>query len=232
MQKQIFDEVEQAFKDKINSYAATVKQHMDPKKYDKDIICILEKLYNVLERTNVCCSDKEKEFLLDLSMKIEKVFDGPPYTFKDICFAVIYTYYGLNLIEDSYFNISILPRNRNNQIVVNHSNWNLSKEFNYWMNTYADNISVVYYLFLRLGAPSEYQPEFGPIIFEEAEEDLSAKLREFVMNNDLKRPIAHEDGVSPKKRGGTKKYNIIRRIKKSKRRMKKSKRTPRMRRRV
>lgn len=184
-EEQTFDQVEQAFKDKINEYAdVTVKQHMEIyKDTDKKIYNNLENIYNVLKNTNVCCTPEEKEFLLNLAIQIQQVFNGPPYTFKDICLAVIYTYYGLNLMEVNYLNISVLPRNRENKIIVNQRTWNLSKEFNLWINLYADNITVVYYLYLRLGAPSTTQPEFGPILSTTGE-DLSEKLRKFVFNLD------------------------------------------------
>uniref|UniRef100_A0A6C0HAR2 Uncharacterized protein n=1 Tax=viral metagenome TaxID=1070528 RepID=A0A6C0HAR2_9ZZZZ len=215
-EEQTFDQVEQAFKDKINDYAdVAIQQHMKIyKDTDKKIYDNLVNIYNVLKNTNVCCTPEEKEFLLNLAIQIQEVFNGPPYTFKDICLAVIYTYYGLNLMEVNYLNISVLPRNRENKIIVNQRTWNLSKEFNLWINAYADNITVVYYLYLRLGAPSTTQPEFGPILSTTGE-DLSEKLRKFVMNQEeLKRPSAEDSPEeSPKKRGGFKKSKRIRRKK-------------------
>ena len=198
-EEQTFDQVEQAIKDKINEYAdVTIKHYMEiykdtnKKKYDN-----LENIYNVLKNTNFCCSAEEKEFLLNLAIQIQEVFNGPPYTFKDICLAVIYTYYGLNLMDSDYFNIGILPRDTENEIIVNQDNWSLRKEFNLWINRYANNISVVYYLYLRLGAPSTSQPDLGPILSTDGE-DLSEKMRKFFINAD-------SPEESPKKRGGTKK---------------------------
>ena len=222
-EEQTFDEVEQAFKDKINEYAdITIKQHMEIyKDTDKKIYNNLENIYNVLKNTNFCCTAQEKEFLLNLAIQIQQVFNGPHYTFKDICLAVIYTYYGLNLMEVNYLNISVLPRDTKNRIIVNQHNWNLSKEFNLWINLYANNITVVYYLYLRLGAPSTTQPEFRPIITGDGE-DLSKKMRQFVMTEENLKRSSPEDSPedSPKKRGGTKKSKHKRR----KRRTKKSKR--------
>jgi hypothetical protein len=219
-EEQTFDEVEQAFKDKINDYAdITIKQHMDIyKDTNKKIYNNLVNIYNVLKNTNVCCTPEEKEFLLDLAIQIQQVFNGPPYTFKDICLAVIYTYYGLNLMEVNYLNISVLPRNRENKIIVNQRTWNLSKEFNLWINLYADNITVVYYLYLRLGAPSTSQPEFGPILSTTGE-DLSEKMRKFVMNyeqNSKRLAEEHTGEESPKKRGGSKKSKRRKRTKRTK----------------
>jgi len=201
-EEQIFDQVEQAFKDKINDYADnTVKQHMDEyKDKNKKIYDGLVKVYNVLKNTNVCCTAQEKDFLLDLAIKIKQVFNGPPYTFKDICIAVIYTYYGLNLMEENYFNILVLPRNRENKIIINQENWTLTKEFNLWINVYANNITVVYYLYLRLGAPSTIQPEFEPILSTTGE-DLSKSLRKFVFNLDDEPPLNKRQKI-----GGSKKY--------------------------
>lgn len=201
-EEQRFDEVEQAFKDKINDYAdVTVKQHMEIyKETNKKIYDNLVNIYNVLKNTNFCCTSQEKEFLLDLAIQIQQVFNGPPYTFKDICIAVIYTYYGLNLMEENYFNILVLPRNRENKIIINQENWTLTKEFNLWINVYANNITVVYYLYLRLGAPSTIQPEFGPILSTTGE-DLSEKLRKFVFNLDDEPPLNKRQKI-----GGSKKY--------------------------
>lgn len=214
-EEQTFDKVEQAFKDKINDYADnTVKPYMDE-------YISLVKVYNVLKNTNLCCSPKEKEFLLNLAFQIQQVFNGPPYTFKDICLAVIYTYYGLNLMEENYFNISVLPRNLENKIIVNQEDWNLSKEFNLWINIYANNITVVYYLYLRLGAPSSSQPEFGPIL-STSREDLSKKMRQFVIFHNEEE---HHEPLNKRRKliGGTKKFKR-RRTKKPKQKKSKTKR--------
>ncbi len=218
-EEQTFDQVEQAFKDKINDYAdITIKQHMEIyKAKDKKIYDNLENIYNVLKNTNFCCTAQEKDFLLNLAIQIQEVFNGPPYTFKDICLAVIYTYYGLNLMEVNYLNISVLPRNRENKIIVNQRTWNLSKEFNLWINTYADNITVVYYLYLRLGAPSTSQPEFGPIISTTGE-DLSEKLRKFVFNLDDEPTLNKRQKI-----GGSKKSKHKRSKTKTQKKAKKSK---------
>ena len=90
-EEQTFDQVEEAFKNKINEYAeVSVKQHMDMYKDNKTVYDGLEKIYNILKNTNMCCSEKEKEFLLNLAIQIYEVFNIPPYTFKDICITVIY----------------------------------------------------------------------------------------------------------------------------------------------
>jgi hypothetical protein len=218
-EEQTFDQVEQAIKDKINEYAdVTVKHHMEIyKDTNKKIYDNLENIYNVLKNTNFCCSAEEKDFLLNLAIQIQEVFNGPPYTFKDICLAVIYTYYGLNLMDSDYFNIGILPRNLENEIIVNQDNWTLTKEFNLWINRYANNISVVYYLYLRLGAPSTSQPEFGPILSTTGE-DLSKSLRKFVFNLDEEPPLNKRQRI-----GGSKKYKHKRTKTKTQSKAKKSK---------
>ena len=103
-------------------------------------------------------------------------------------------------MEENYFNILVLPRNRENKIIINQKNWTLTKEFNLWINVYANNITVVYYLYLRLGAPSTIQPEFGPILSTTGE-DLSKSLRKFVFNLDEEPPLNKRQRI-----GGSKKY--------------------------
>uniref|UniRef100_A0A6C0CUZ7 Uncharacterized protein n=1 Tax=viral metagenome TaxID=1070528 RepID=A0A6C0CUZ7_9ZZZZ len=226
-EEQTFDQVEQAFKDKINDYAdVAIQQHMKIyKDTDKKIYDNLVNIYNVLKNTNVCCTPEEKEFLLNLAIQIQQVFNGPPYTFKDICLAVIYTYYGLNLMEVNYLNISVLPRNRENKIIVNQRTWNLSKEFNLWINAYADNITVVYYLYLRLGAPSTTQPEFGPIISTTGE-DLSESLRKFVFNLDKEPPLNKRQRIGGSKKSKHKRTKTKTKPKKSKTKRRRPSRKP------
>jgi hypothetical protein len=171
-EEQIFDNVKDAFINKMNHVAEKTGQYYPS-------LTIL---------TNLCCSEEEKQILLDLAIKIKENKDvillgvNAPLSFKDICYAVIYTYYGLNLTEDlSYFNISVLPRNSNKEIVFeNTQRWTVNKEFNYWINTHTDNISMVYYLYVRLGMPSVSQRQFGDIITRDGE-NLSEKLRKFVI---------------------------------------------------
>ena len=168
-EEQIFDSVKDAFINKINHVAEKTGQYYPS-------LTIL---------TNLCCSEEEKQILLDLAIKIKENEDsifGTSVSFKDICYGVIYTYYGLNLSEDlSYFNISVLPRDSNKEILFeNIERWTVNKEFNYWINTHTDNISMVYYLYIRLGMPSLSQPQFGDIITKDGE-NLSEKLRKFVI---------------------------------------------------
>lgn len=169
-EEQIFDSVKDAFINKMNYIAEKTGQYYP----------------SLTTLTNLCCSEEEKEILLDLAIKIKEnedsIFGTTNVSFKDICYGVIYTYYGLNLTEDlSYFNISVLPRNENKEIVFeNMERWTVNKEFNYWINTHTDNISMVYYLYIRLGMPSLSQEKFGDIITRDGE-NLSEKLRKFVI---------------------------------------------------
>ena len=168
-EEQIFDSVKDAFINKMNYIAEKTGQYYPS-------LTIL---------TNLCCSEEEKQILLDLAIKIKENEDsifGTSVSFKDICYGVIYTYYGLNLSEDlSYFNISVLPRDSNKEILFeNIERWTVNKEFNYWINTHTDNISMVYYLYVRLGMPSLSQQQFGDIITKDGE-NLSEKLRKFVI---------------------------------------------------
>lgn len=169
-EEQIFDSVKDAFINKMNYIAEKTGQYYP----------------SLTTLTNLCCSEEEKEILLDLAIKIKEnedsIFGTTNVSFKDICYGVIYTYYGLNLTEDlSYFNISVLPRNSNKEIVFeNTERWTVNKEFNYWINTHTDNISMVYYLYVRLGMPSLSQQQFGDIITKDGE-NLSEKLRKFVI---------------------------------------------------
>lgn len=175
-EEQIFDDVKNAFINKINYITEKVGEY-----------------YPTLRiHNNLCCTEEEKHFLLDLAVKIKENEDvvllgtNAPISFKDICYAVIYTYYGLNLTEDlSYFNISVLPRNSSNNKIMfkDLQNWTVGKEFNYWINTNTDNISMVYYLYIRLGMPSDTQAQFGDIITRDGE-NLSEKLRKFVMKQE------------------------------------------------
>lgn len=172
-EEQVFDNVKEAFVTEINYISDKVGEYYP----------------SLRIHSNLCCTEEEKQFLLDLAVKIkenEDVIFGTSVSFKDICYGVIYTYYGLNLTEDlGYFNISVLPRNsENNKIMFkNLENWTVSKEFNYWINKNTDSISMVYNLYIRLGMPSESQSEFGDIITRDGE-NLSEKMRRFVIKRE------------------------------------------------
>jgi hypothetical protein len=105
---------------------------------------------------NVCCSAYERNFLFNTAKKLKQLF--PSISFKDICIAVIYTYYGLHLSEQiiDFLNIDEIDE-------------------------YTDNTKDVTYLYLRLGAPSSTQEEYGEIIFND--ENLSQEFRKFIMNS-------------------------------------------------
>jgi hypothetical protein len=186
-EEQIFDSVKDAFINKMNYIAEKTGQYYP----------------SLTSLTNLCCSEEEKEILLDLAIKIKENEDsifGTTASFKDICYGVIYTYYGLNLTEDlSYFNISVLPRNSNNEIVFkNIERWTVNKEFNYWINTNTDNISMVYYLYIRLGMPSLSQPKFGDIITRDGE-NLSEKLRKFAIKGEKNEASSSPKHIKPAK---------------------------------
>jgi len=218
-EEQIFDSVKDAFINKINHVAEKTGQYYPS-------LTIL---------TNLCCSEEEKQILLDLAIKIKENEDsifGTSVSFKDICYGVIYTYYGLNLSEDlSYFNISVLPRDSNKEILFeNIERWTVNKEFNYWINTHTDNISMVYYLYIRLGMPSLSQPQFGDIITRDGE-NLSEKLRKFVIKKENNEPSTSSKRIKPakssnrliKKYGGKKSCRSSSKHKKKKTRRKRNK---------
>ena len=48
---------------------------------------------------NICCSPEEREFLFNMAMHLKIVF--PFISSKDICIAIIFTYYGLVLGEQT-----------------------------------------------------------------------------------------------------------------------------------
>lgn len=57
------------------------------------------KLLNI----NFCCDDNETRFLLQMSNDLKQMF--PHISNKDICIAIIYEYYALNLSEQSEFTL-------------------------------------------------------------------------------------------------------------------------------
>ena len=61
----------------------------------------INKLYydDEIEDINVCCTDYEFVFLEKIAMSLKNVF--PNISDKDICIAIVYTYYGLNLGEQT-----------------------------------------------------------------------------------------------------------------------------------
>jgi hypothetical protein len=219
-EEQIFDSVKDAFINKMNYIAEKTGQYYP----------------SLTTLTNLCCSEEEKEILLDLAIKIKEnedsIFGTTNVSFKDICYGVIYTYYGLNLTEElSYFNISVLPRNENKEIVFeNMERWTVNKEFNYWINTHTDNISMVYYLYVRLGMPSLSQQQFGDIITKDGE-NLSEKLRKFVITSQTTTSSASpikpvKTSTRPiSKRGGKKSKRTTKKpVKRTKRKSKRNKR--------
>jgi len=64
-----------------------------------DKIC--NKIYyeDELKDINVCCSDYEILFLKKIAIELKK--SQPNMSKKDVCIAIIYTYYGLNLGEQT-----------------------------------------------------------------------------------------------------------------------------------
>ena len=67
--------------------------------YFTDKIC--NKIYyeDELQDVNICCSDYEILFLKKIAKSLKNAF--PKISNKDICIAIIYTYYGLNLGEQT-----------------------------------------------------------------------------------------------------------------------------------
>jgi hypothetical protein len=203
--EKIFDTVEQAFKDEIT----LVKNKMAKK--DRPFSARLE------NEASYCCNESEKTILLDFAIKIKQVF--PYYSFKDICIAVIYTYYGLVLNEVVYFfNIKPLKKDRYGNPIIEQDT--LQKRFNFWINKFSNNIENVYTLFLRLGAPNEKPPStifiyppgeeyftddendkeiFHPEIVDPTTgENLSKNFRQFVMG--MKQKRKRSEGGKPKRK--------------------------------
>jgi hypothetical protein len=53
---------------------------------------------------NFCCNDNERDYLLNTANDLKNRF--PNISNNDICIAIIYEYYALNLSEQSEFNLS------------------------------------------------------------------------------------------------------------------------------
>ena len=176
--------------------------------------------HSQIEDVNFCCNQEEKNFLLELAIKLKKEF--PDFSFKDICIAVIHTYYGVQLAEQTGFiNVYPLNRNHNNEILFTKDRLNDRIYYNYKINTYADNIKAVYYLYLRLGSPSTTQDFLGDIITSSGD-NLSRRFRVFVLQPSQQSSIGIKRKWSeePKKNGGLRKN----RTRKSRRKGRKSKR--------
>jgi hypothetical protein len=54
-----------------------------------------------MEGINVCCNDEERAFLQDMAKHLKRAV--PQVSIKDICIAIIYSYYLLNLIDNTDF---------------------------------------------------------------------------------------------------------------------------------
>ena len=208
--EKIFDTVTQGFKDEITF----VKNKMAKK--DPLFSARLE------NEASYCCNESEKTILLDFAIKIKQLL--PFYSFKDICIAVIYTYYGLVLNEVVYFfNIKPLKKDLDgNPMIDGRTPYTLEKQFNEWINKFSDNIENVYTLFLRLGAPNENPPStnfiyppgeeyftddedendkeiFHPeIVNPTTGENLSKTFRQFVLG--MKQKRKRSEGGKPKRK--------------------------------
>jgi hypothetical protein len=150
----------------------------------------LKKVMNAktFEELQKCCSVTERHYLFYVAQKLKKEF--PTMTFNDICFAIIYAYYGLNLSESL-------------DTLYTSDNTNL-------MNNKKD----VRTLFIRLTAPSSTQPEYGEIITTEGE-NISHQLRLFILGPEAPTPPQRRGGKRP---ATTKRPTTKRPIKKTKKR--------------
>lgn len=119
------------------------------------------------EELHKCCSETERHYLFYVAQKLKKEF--PTITFNDICFAIIYSYYGLNLSESS-------------DTLYTSDNDNLM-----------DKKTDVRTLFIRLTAPSTTQPEYGEIITREGE-NISHQLRLFILGPEAPSPPQRRGG--------------------------------------
>ena len=145
------------------------------------------------EELHKCCSVTERHYLFYVAQKLKREF--PTITFNDICFAIIYAYYGLNLSESL-------------DTLYTSDNTNL-------MNNKKD----VRTLFIRLTAPSTTQPEYGEIITSEGE-NISHQLRLFILGPEAPSPPQRRGGKRSIKRSIKKstKKSITRTTKRTKRR--------------
>ena len=122
---------------------------------------------NSYEELQKCCSVTERHYLFYVAQKLKKEF--PTMTFNDICFAIIYAYYGLNLSES----LDTLYTSDNTELM--------------------NNKTDVRTLFIRLTAPSTTQSEYGEIITSEGE-NISQQLRRFILGPEAPTPPQRRGG--------------------------------------
>ena len=122
---------------------------------------------NSYEELQKCCSVTERHYLFYVAQKLKKEF--PTMTFNDICFAIIYAYYGLNLSES----LDTLYTSDNTELM--------------------NNKKDVRTLFIRLTAPSSRQAEYGEIITSEGE-NISQQLRLFILGPEAPTPPQRRGG--------------------------------------
>lgn len=122
---------------------------------------------NSYEELHKCCSVTERHYLFYVAQKLKKEF--PTMTFNDICFAIIYAYYGLNLSES----LDTLYTSDNHHLM--------------------NNKKDVRTLFIRLTAPSSTQAEYGEIITSEGE-NISQQLRRFILGPEAPAPPQRRGG--------------------------------------
>jgi hypothetical protein len=129
----------------------------------------LKKVMNAktFEELQKCCSVTERHYLFYVAQKLKKEF--PTMTFNDICFAIIYAYYGLNLSES----LDTLYTSDNTELM--------------------NNKKDVRTLFIRLTAPSSRQAEYGEIITTEGE-NISQQLRRFILGPEAPTPPQRRGG--------------------------------------
>lgn len=72
-------------------------------KFQEAILRLLSIQNIKLLNVNFCCDDNETRFLLQMSNDLKQMF--PHISNKDICIAIIYEYYALNLSEQSEFTL-------------------------------------------------------------------------------------------------------------------------------
>jgi len=124
------------------------------------------------EELHKCCSVTERHYLFYVAQKLKREF--PTITFNDICFAIIYAYYGLNLSES----LDTLYTSDNTNLM--------------------NNKNDVRTLFIRLTAPSNTQPEYGEIITNEGE-NISHQLRLFILGPEAPTPPQRRGGKKSKR---------------------------------
>jgi len=102
--QEIFPEVEIFFRDYIRSQVLLnnerIKQYNQQIREENENQAITRPLLpKLFAGVNICCSEDERNFLMDMASELKRAY--PLISNKDICIAIIYSYYGLVLGEQT-----------------------------------------------------------------------------------------------------------------------------------